>query len=436
MNRLIIIILSFVTALIFSSEVFGQDTKIDKAVQKFLPEIINLRHIIHQNPELGNREFNTAELVAKHLRKLGLEVTTGVAHTGVVGILKGGKDGPVVAVRADIDALPVIEDTDLPFKSTVITKYLGKEVGVMHACGHDVHTAVQLGVISVLASMKKDIPGTIKFIFQPAEEGVPIGEEGGAKMMVEKGVLQNPRPSAIFGLHTNAALDIGKIGYTIGPAYAAADRFIIKIIGKQAHGAAPSLSIDPIVTASQVVTALQTIRSRNQDPLEPSVITVGIFRGGERFNIIPAEVHLEGTVRTYNANLRDLIEKRMNEILNGITIAAGATYKLDYIRITPSAHNNPELSLATIPSLEKVVGKNNVINQKPTMGYEDFAEFANDVRGFYYSLGSSNPANPSGGHHTPTFRADDKSVEVGMRVMSNVLMDYLKNNNKEKINKN
>ncbi|MEE8116014.1 MAG: amidohydrolase, partial [Gemmatimonadales bacterium] len=272
------------------------DRRIAEAVERILPQIVEIRHRIHQNPELGNREFETARLIAQHLRELGFEVDTGIAHTGVVGVLRGGRPGPVVAVRADMDALPVTEATDLPFLSVKRTIYLGQDVGVMHACGHDVHVAVQLGVASVLASMRDDIRGTVKLIFQPAEEGPPEGEEGGAELMVREGVLADPRPEVIFGLHTFARMDVGTLGYTPGPALAAVDHFRIDIKGRQAHGASPHLSVDPVVMASQAVMALQTIRSRNLSPLEPSVVTVGIIRGGTRFNIIPAEVHLEGTV--------------------------------------------------------------------------------------------------------------------------------------------
>ena len=273
------------------------DRRIAEAVERIMPQIVEIRHRIHQNPELGNREFETARLIAQHLRELGFEVDTGIAHTGVVGVLRGGRPGPVVAVRADMDALPVTEVTDLPFLSVKRTIYLGQDVGVMHACGHDVHVAVQLGVASVLASMQDAIRGTVKLIFQPAEEGPPEGEEGGAELMVREGVLADPRPEVIFGLHTFARMDVGTLGYTPGPALAAVDHFRIDIKGRQAHGASPHLSVDPVVMASQVIMALQTIRSRNLSPLEPSVVTVGIVRGGTRFNIIPAEVHLEGTVR-------------------------------------------------------------------------------------------------------------------------------------------
>lgn len=404
---------------------FSQLAKVNKLVEKHAAATIKMREQIHQNPELGNREFKTAEMVANHLRSLGMEVKTGIGHTGVIGLLKGGKPGTVVAVRADMDALPVTEDTPYPFKSTVRTTYLGKEVGVMHACGHDIHTSVQLGVASVLADMRDEIPGTIMFIFQPAEEGSPPGEEGGADLMLKEGAFDDPRPSAVFGLHSYAHMESGKIGYTPGPALAAVDHFIIKIRGKQAHGAQPQLSIDPIVMASQVVTALQTIRSRNIHPLQPSVVTVAIFRGGERFNIIPAEVHLEGTVRTYDPEVRDQVEKRMNKIVEGITRAYGGTYDLDYDRGTPATINNLELTKKMVPTLYKVIGKENVLEIEPTMGGEDFAYFANEVPGFFYRLGMVKPGTESGGHHTPNFMADNSCVPIGMKAMSMLLLDYL-----------
>ncbi|HEU0078624.1 MAG TPA: amidohydrolase, partial [Longimicrobiaceae bacterium] len=265
------------------------DARVAAAVDRFAPAIVEARHRIHQNPELGNREFRTAEMVARHLRSLGMEVQTGVAHTGVVGVLRGGRPGPTVAVRADMDALPVTEDTPYPFRSTVRTTYNGQEVGVAHACGHDVHTAVQMGVASVLASMREQVPGTVVFLFQPAEEGAPLGEEGGAKLMMKEGVFDRLKPSAVFGLHTFSEMEVGRVGYTPGPAMAAATEWRAVVKGRQAHGAAPHQSVDPVVMASQVVTALQTIRSRNLSPFTPSVVTVGIIRGGERLNIIPAE---------------------------------------------------------------------------------------------------------------------------------------------------
>ena len=404
----------------------AQSDRVDEAVDSYAAQIIELRHQIHQYPELGNREFETAKLVAAHLRALGFdEIHTGVAHTGVVGILRGGKDGGVVAIRADMDALPVTEDTPYPFKSTVRTTYLGQDVGVSHACGHDIHTAVQLGVASVLASMRDEIPGTVKFIFQPAEEGPPPGEDGGASVMVEEGVLRDPAPTAIFGLHTNPGLEVGQVGYSVGPALASSDQFRISIRGKQSHGASPHLSIDPIVMASQAVTAFQTIRSRNLNPLQPSVISVGIIRGGERFNIIPEQVYMEGTVRTYNEGVRDEIEKRLAEILAGITQAGGGTYEFEYERGAPPTINDVPLAREMVPTLVRLLGPERVFELEPMMAAEDFAYFANQIPGFYIRLGTTKPGTTSGWNHTPNFMADDASVPVGMRVMSNLLLDYL-----------
>jgi len=403
-----------------------QDPGIDRAVVQLTPAITAIRHRIHQNPELGNQEFETARLVAGYLRDLGLEVDTGVAHTGVVAILRGGRPGPVVAIRADMDALPVTEDTPYAFRSTKRGTYLGQEVGLSHACGHDVHTAVQLGVASILAGMRRDLPGTVKFIFQPAEEGAPPGEEGGAELMVREGVLDHPRPAAIFGLHTKASLDVGIVGYTPGPALAAVDRFRIVIHGRGAHGAAPQLSIDPIVTAAQTILALQTIRSRNLSPLEPSVVTVGLVRGGTRFNIIPDDVELMGTVRTYSAATRATVEQRMREILAGITASAGATFDFEYFHQTPPTVNDTALARRTVPTIARAVGVANARRIDPWMAGEDFAYFADIIPGFYFMLGVQRPGTVSGDHHTSTFMADDAAIPVGMRVMANVVVDYLK----------
>ncbi len=419
------IALILIAGLLAPEALAGQNATVEALVEELAAEIIGYRHQIHENPELGNREFATAALVASHLESLGIEVQTGVAHTGVVGILRGGRPGPVIAVRADMDALPVTEDTPFPFKSLVRTEYLGQEVGVMHACGHDIHTSVQMGVASILASMRDEIPGTIKFIFQPAEEGPPPGEEGGADLMVAEGVMTNPRPVAVFGLHTFAEMAVGTVGYTSGPALAAVDHFRIDIKGRQAHGAAPHLSVDPVVMASQVIMALQTIRSRNLHPLQPSVVTVGIVKGGTRFNIIPAEVYLEGTVRTYDPDVRDTVERRMGEILDGITRAAGGSFELDYERGTPATINNVALTEQMVPTLQRVFGEENVIELEPTMGGEDFAYFANEVPGFFFRLGMVAPGTTSGGHHTPTFLADDASVTHGMRAMATVLIDFM-----------
>jgi amidohydrolase len=415
-------------AIMMSVVLSAQDqlARVEQEAAKVAPAVIEIRHQLHQNPELSNREEKTGALIADYLRKLGLEVQTGVAHHGVVALLKGGLPGPVVAVRADIDALPVAEETNLPFASKVRTTYLGQDVGVMHACGHDIHTAVQLGVATVLSAMKASVPGTVKFIFQPAEEGAPPGETGGASLMVKEGVLQNPRPQAIFGLHAFSEMAVGDIGYSEGPALSAADSWEVKITGRQAHGARPELSIDPIVTAAQFVQALQTIRSRSFSGLEPGVVTVGTIHGGQRLNIIPAEVTLTGTVRTFKSEMSTLAEARLRAILKGVTDAAGATGEVvRYERFAPTTINHAELTRESVPALERVVGKQHVIRVPPAMGSEDFSYFANEVPGFFYRLGQVKPGTTSGDHHTPTFLADDSSIPVGIKAMSVVILDYL-----------
>lgn len=415
-------------ALPAAAAVAAQDlsARIDQAAQATAPQIVEVRHRLHQNPELSNRETQTAALVADYLKKIGLEPKTGIAKTGVVAVLKGGKPGPVIAVRADMDALPVAEQTDLPFKSTKRDTFLGQEVGVAHACGHDIHTSVQLGVASVLKSIQKDLPGTVIFVFQPAEEGPPPGEEAGAPLMLKEGVFGDLKPTAIFALHSFPDLQVGQVGYNPGPTMAAVDQFVIKIKGKQAHGAYPHLSVDPIVIASQAVLALQTIRSRNLPAMEPSVITVGIFRGGERFNIIPGEVHLEGTVRTYKEEVRSEVERRMREILDGITKAGGGSFEMEYRKNAPATVNDAALSRTSAALLERSLGAGNVKVVEPSMAGEDFAYFADEIPGFYFRLGVLAPGTSSGGLHTPTFRGDDSSVAVGIKAMSRLLVDYLR----------
>ncbi len=402
------------------------ESSVDQAIERLTPEIVEIRHHIHQNPELSNRETETAALVAEHLRGLGLEVTTGIAHTGVVGVLEGGLPGPVVAVRADMDALPVTEQTDFPFASTKRTTFLGQEVGVAHACGHDVHTSVGLGVASALASVRDELPGTVVFVFQPAEEGPPPGEKGGAPLMLEEGLFERfPKPEAIFALHAFSDFRVGEVGINPGATMASVDQFRATIQGKQAHGAYPHLGIDPVVMAAQAVMALQTIRSRNLPATAPSVVTVGIIRGGERFNIIPEAVHLEGTVRTYDEGVRQRIEERMREILDGVTRAGGGSYELEYVNNAPATINDDELTAKARASLERTLGAEAVYTTEPTMGGEDFAFFAQQVPGVYFRLGVVAPGTESGAIHTPDFRASDDSVPVGMRAMAHLVLDFL-----------
>jgi amidohydrolase len=400
------------------------DARVAQGVQRFAPKAIELRHTIHQNPELGNREFETAKLIAAHLQELGIEVQTGVAKTGVVGILKGGKPGPVVAIRADIDALPVTEDTPFPFKSTKRGTYLGQEVGIAHACGHDIHTAVQLGVASILASMKAELPGTVMFIFQPAEEGPPPGEEGGAALMVKEGIFKSIKPAAVFGLHVWADLEVGKLATKAGPMLAAAEGFDATVTGRQAHGAMPHISVDPIVMASEIVMSLQTVRSRNMDPFQPGVITIGLMRGGERRNIIPTTVEMQGTVRTFDTAVQTQVEDRIRAIFDGVTKAHGGTFTLTFDRAYPLTSNDTALYERMHPTLARVLG-NDLLVAHPTTGGEDFSYFANEVPGLFLFLGGRKPGGTTGGHHTPTFQVDDGSIPVGMKVMTTLVLDFL-----------
>jgi amidohydrolase len=413
-------------AILWTAPVVAQSpADLEEAIERHTPQITELRHAIHQHPELGNREFETAALVAEHLRALGLEVRTEIAHTGVVGVLRGGRPGPVVAVRADMDALPVTEQTGLPFASTRRTTWQGQEVGVMHACGHDIHVAVGLGTASVLAGMRDELAGTVLFIFQPAEEGAPPGEEGGAELMLEEGVFDDPTPEVAFALHALPSLEVGELGITSGPAMAAADQWSARIVGEQAHGAQPQESVDPVVMAAQAVMALQTIRSRNMSALDDGVVTVAIIRGGERSNIIPAEVYLEGTVRTFDPDVQDMIERRMSEILDGITRAGGGSFELTYNRGYPVTVNDPELTARMSPTLARVAGDENLHTLPPTTGAEDFSYFAQRVPGMYFRLGTTRPGTTSGGLHTPTFTADDAAIPVGIRAMTALVLDYM-----------
>jgi len=408
---------------------------LDAMVRDATPGTIELRHQLHANPELSNREFETAKLVAAHLEALGFDdVRTGVAHTGVVGILKGGLPGPVVGLRADMDGLPVLEDTGFSFQSTARGIYQGKDVPVAHACGHDIHTSVGLGTATVLAGMRDTLPGTVKFIFQPAEEGYPVGEEGGASMMVRENVLEDPRPEAIFALHSfpvdglndgSSDFVVGQVGVSSGPIYASSDHFIININGRQSHGAWPHLSIDPVVMAAQAVLSLQTIRSRNLDPREPGVLTVGIVRGGSRYNIVPDTIMLEGTVRAYDVATQDLIEGRMHEILKGVTEAGGGSYEMEYMRNNPATINDAELAVWAIDSMRANLGEGSVRVAEPVMGAEDFSYFALEVPSFYFRLAVIPAGVESGSLHTPTFRPDDTAVPVGVRAMAGLIVDYL-----------
>jgi amidohydrolase len=401
-----------------------REQQIAQQAEAMRAKLIEQRRDFHMHPELSNREERTSRIVAERLRALGLdEVRTGVARHGVVALLKGGKTGPVVAVRADMDALPVQETIDVPYKSQV--------PGVKHACGHDVHTTIQLGVAEILGKMRNEIPGTIKFIFQPAEEGPPVGEQGGASLMVKEGVLENPRPQAIFGLHVRPNVDkpvieVGQIGYNTGPAMASSDRFTLKITGKMSHGGWPHEGIDAIVVAAECVNALQTIRSRRIDTTDPLVITVGKITGGNRFNIIADKVEMEGTVRTLNEAVREKAFKLMRDTLAGITAAFDAKYDLNFEDGNPVTYNDPKLTEETLPVLRRTVGATNVVPLKPVMGAEDFAYYQKVIPGFYYNLGVGNKNKGiSAMLHTAEFDVDEESLVIGVKVMASALLDYL-----------
>jgi amidohydrolase len=393
--------------------------RIARAAEEMRARLVEQRRDFHMHPELSNREERTSRVVAERLRALGLtDVKTGVGKYGVTALLVGGKPGPVVAVRADMDALPITEVNDVPYKS--------QTPGVKHACGHDVHTTVELGVAEVLSRMKAEVPGTVKFIFQPAEEGAPTGEEGGAKLMIKEGALENPRPAAIFGLHTEPNLQAGQIGYHVGPAMASSDTFSITIRGKSSHGAQPQLGVDAVVVASQAVLALQNIRSRRIDPLEPLVITVGTINGGTRFNVVAGEVKMTGTMRTFNDKVRERSIELMRETLQSVTAAYGATYELNMEDSNFVTYNEPALVEETLPTFRRVVGAENTLTLRPFMPAEDFSAYQKVVPGFYYFLGVGNRARGiTAGWHTPDFDVDEESLVVGVKVMSNVLLDYM-----------
>jgi amidohydrolase len=393
------------------------------------PSVIEWRRDIHRNPELGNREFRTSALVAAHLKSLGLEINTGVAHTGVVALLRGGKPGPVVALRADMDALPVTEEVDLPFASKVRTTWAGKETGVMHACGHDTHVAILMGVAQILARKRAELPGTVKFIFQPAEESPPPGEEGGAAMMVKEGVMENPRPEAVFGLHIGSMHEVGTIAYRPGPVMAAADILRITVQGRQTHGSAPWAGVDPIVVAAQIVLGLQTIVSRQVNlTSEPAVVTIGGIDGGNRFNIIPDKVEMVGTVRTFDEGMREDIHRRIRQIAEHIAESAGAKAIVSIEKPYAVTVNDPALTERMLPSLKRVVGNGNLILRSKTTGAEDFSFFAQKAPGFFFFLGGS----PKGTdlakvayNHSPRFYVDESALLIGVRALTQVTVDYL-----------
>ncbi len=407
----------------------AQDHGLGKDIAAVESKVIEWRRDIHQYPELSNREFKTAEKIAAHLKSLGIEVQTGVAHTGVVGLLKGNRPGKVVALRADIDALPVTERNDLPFKSTVTSEYLDEEVGVMHACGHDTHIAILMGVAEVLSKNKDKIRGTVKFIFQPAEEGAPPGEEGGAELMVKEGVLENPKVDVIYGLHIGSYLPVGQIAYKPGGALAAAQRFVVDIKGKQTHGSAPWGGVDPILVAAKIVDGFQSIIRREMElTKEAAVITVGKISGGVRNNIIPESAELIGTIRTLDYDMQKQVNERMKEMASTIAKAYRAEATVEIAKGVPITYNDPSLTEASLPSLKEVAGEGNVHLIKAITGAEDFSFYQEKIPGFFFILGGKDPnAGPDDHfpHHTPDFKIDDSGLLLGVRAMTEIALDYL-----------
>jgi amidohydrolase len=403
--------------------------QIDAAAAALEPKVIGWRRRFHQYPELSNRENRTAGVVAAHLSGLGLAVQTGVAHTGVVGLLDSGKPGPVIALRADMDALPVAEEVDLPFASKERTTFNGQDVGVMHACGHDCHVAILMGVAELLADMKEKLHGRIKFIFQPAEEGPPPGEEGGAALMIKQGVLDNPKPDVIFGLHVFAGIETGRIAYRPGPAMASSDRIRIMVSGRQTHGALPWRGVDPIVISSQIVLGLQTIVSRQVDvTLEPAVVTIGAIKGGVRDNIIPDGVEMLGTVRTFNEDMRADIHERIRNTVEHIARSAGAFAQVGFDNAYPVTVNDIPLTGRAVPTLERVAGKDKVFVGQKITGCEDFSYFQQKVPGFFYFIGITPRGvdrKQSAPNHSPRFFVDESALLLGVRSLAHLTLDYM-----------
>lgn len=395
------------------------------------PKVIEWRHHFHQHPELSNREFETAKYIADYMRELGFEVQTGVAKTGVVAILDSGKPGPVIGLRADMDGLPVLESNDLAWKSTAKGEYNGNEVPVSHACGHDTHMAMLMGAATILASKKSELKGQVKFIFQPAEEGAPAGERGGAEVMVEEGVLKNPDVDVIFGLHIWAGLDVNTVAYRAGGIMAAVDPFKVVVKGKQAHGAYPWLSVDPVVTSAQIIMGLQTIVSRELELVEDgAVVTIGKIQGGVRSNIIPNEVEMVGTIRTLNDAAREHIYESLPRKVKAIAESMGATAEvtlpLDYNY--PVTYNDPELMADMVDTLVRTAGKDHVTSRKPTTGAEDFSFFQKEIPGLYLFVGGKPldvPVKEAPAHHTPEFYVDDSGMKLGVKLLTNLTMDYM-----------
>jgi amidohydrolase len=403
--------------------------QIDARAAALESKVIAWRRDLHQHPELSNREVRTAGVVAEHLRTLGLKVQTGIAHTGVVGLLNSGRAGPVVALRADMDALPVTEEVDLPFASRTRANFNGQDVGVMHACGHDCHVAILMGVAELLAGIKQQLAGSIKFIFQPAEEGPPPGEDGGAALMIRQGVLENPKPEVIFGLHVFAGFEAGTIAYRPGPAMASSDRVRVTVTGRQTHGALPWRGVDPIVISSQIVLGLQTIVSRQVDvSLEPAVVSIGAIKGGVRDNIIPDIVEMLGTVRTFTEDMRADIHARIRNTVEMIARSAGAAAQVHFDNAYPVTVNDVSLTERMVPTLQRVAGADKVFVGQKITGYEDFSYYQQKIPGFFYFLGitpKGTDRKQSAPNHSPRFFVDESALLLGVRSLAHLAIGYL-----------
>ena len=411
-----------------SSTAGGLEAEIDRRAAEVEPAVIAWRRDIHQHPELSNREFRIAKLVADHLEELGIEVRRAVAHTGVVGLLRGGLPGGVVALRADMDALPVTEEVDLPFASKVRTTYLGREVGVMHACGHDAHTAILLGVAEVLTGVREELPGSVLFLFQPAEESAPPGEEGGARLMIEEGALEDPRPDAIFALHVIPQYRAGEIAYRAGGAMASSDNLGIVVRGKQTHAAYPWLGVDPIAVASRIVLALQALPGRQMDARLPSVVSIGTIHGGVRYNIIPDEVELRGTIRTLEPSMQPELHRRIRTTATKIAESSGASAEVDIQINYPVTYNDPELTARMEPTLRRVAGPDRLLRGLPRTSAEDFAFFSQRAPGLYFWLGVRSPnvaEKDAASTHSPLFTVDESALILGVRAMASLAVDFL-----------
>lgn len=406
---------------------------VNKQADKLEPKVIEWRRHFHQNPELSNREFKTAEKVAAHLKALGIEVQTGIAHTGVIGILKGGKPGPVIALRADLDALPVTERANLPFASKARGEYNGQEVGVMHACGHDTHVAMLMGAAEILAGMRNELKGTVKFIFQPAEEGAPTGEKGGASLMVQEGVLDNPKVDVVFGLHINSQTEVGKLKYRPEGTMASSDILRIKVKGKQVHGAYPWSGVDPIVVSAQIINGLQTIVSRQTELIQDAaVVTIGSIHGGVRGNIIPEEVEMVGTIRALNVEMQKKIHEKIKLTATKIAESAGATAEVEITIGNPVTYNDPGLTARMVPTLEAVAGKENLILTRAVTGAEDFAFYQQKVPGLFVFVGGmpkGKTPEEVAAHHTPDFFIEESGLKLGVKTLCLLTLDYMEGRN-------